>query len=96
MNCSFFINTYRIYSRGDSYPLVKPVSFGGKPLPSVLALLFCTYVLFIQYPCSTYFLFFCVIFLASNRPQQHSDEGFARINDTKMGSLLKLWQKKFS
>ena len=35
-----------------------------------LKLLFCIYVLFIQYTCSTYFLFFCAFFLATNRPQQ--------------------------
>ena len=43
--------------------------FGRTPLPAVLILLFCVYVLFIEYPCSTYFLFFCIFFLTPNRPQ---------------------------
>ena len=35
--------------------------FGQTFLPAVLTLLFCIYVLFIQYTCSTYFLFFCLL-----------------------------------
>ena len=43
--------------------------FGRTLLPAVVRLLFCRYVLFIQYTCSIYFLFSCVFFLASNRSQ---------------------------
>ena len=34
-------------------------------------LYFCIYLLFIQYTCSTYF--FCVFFLAPNRPQRYAN-----------------------
>ena len=37
----------------DFLPTVEPDSFGWTLLPAVLTLLFCIYVLFVQYPCST-------------------------------------------
>ena len=52
----------------DLFPAVNPESFVRTVLSAVLNLLFCIYVLFIQYICSTYFLFFRVFFLAPNRP----------------------------
>ena len=58
MNSYSFINTNPIYSRGDFLPAVEHDSFGWALLPAVLTLLFCIYDLFIQYTCSTYFLFF--------------------------------------
>ena len=53
----------------DFLPAVEPDSFGRTFLPAVLTLLFCIYVLFSQYTCSTYFLYFRVFFLAPNEPQ---------------------------
>ena len=64
MNSSFFITTNPIYSQGDFLPAIEPESFGRTLLPAILTLLLCIYVLFIQYTCSTYFLFFHVFFLA--------------------------------
>ena len=70
MNASSFINTNFLYSRGDFLPAVKPESFGRTLLFAILTFLFCIYVQFIHYTCSTYFLFFRVFLLAPNRPQQ--------------------------
>ena len=53
----------------DFLPAVEPDSLGRTLLSALLTLLFCIYVLFIQYTCSTYFFFFCVFFLAPNRLQ---------------------------
>ena len=55
MNSSSFINTNPIYSRRDFLPAVKSDSFISTLLPAVLTLLFCIYVLFIQYTCSLTF-----------------------------------------
>ena len=49
----------------------------------------------IQYICSTYFLFFCVFFLAPNRPQKLGEEGFVSTTRIKNGILLKHWQTSF-
>ena len=62
---------------------------------TVQTLLFCIYVLFIQYTYSTYFLFFRVFFLAPNRPEQLGDKGFAMTTGIKKGTLLKHWQTSF-
>ena len=48
----------------------NPAVFGRTLLPAVLTLLFCIYVLFIQYTCSIHVLFFRIFFLATNRTQQ--------------------------
>ena len=69
-------------------PALESDSFRRILLPAVLTILFCIYVLLSQYTCSTYFLFFCVFFLAPNRPQQLGNEGFARNTGIKKGSLL--------
>ena len=73
MNSSSFINTNPIYTWEDFLQAVEPDNFGQTLLSAVLTLLFCIYVLFIQYTCSTYFLFFHIFFLAPNGLQQKQD-----------------------
>ena len=58
-----FINTHSIYTR----------SFGQTLLSAILTFLFCIHVLFIQYACPTYILFFRVFFLVPNATQQLGD-----------------------
>ena len=55
----------------DFLLVVKPVRSDGH-FYLLYYHLFCMYVLFIQYTCSIYFFFFCVFFLAPNRPQQYN------------------------
>ena len=69
-NSSSFINTNPILLSLRLSPSSQTCQFGRTVLSAVLTLLFCIYVLFIQYTCSTYFLLFRFFFLAPNRPQQ--------------------------
>ena len=64
--------TRPVSGTNDKYrlsPCSQTWQFRRTLLSAVLTLIFCIYVLFILYTCSTYFLFFHVFFLAPNRPQ---------------------------
>ena len=59
-----------VYNKYWLLPNSQTWQFRWTLLPAVLILLFCIYVLFIQYTCSIYFLFFLIFCLAPNRPQR--------------------------
>ena len=68
-------HTCPVSGTNDKYqlsPSSQTWQFRRTLLSPVLTNSFCIYVLFIQYTCSTYFLFFHVFFLAPNRLQQLS------------------------
>ena len=69
MNSSSLINTNPTYSKETSSQQSNLTVF-KRTYTAILTLLFCTYVLFIQYTCSIYFIP-SVFFLSPNRPQQY-------------------------
>ena len=88
MNSSSFINTDPILLSQRLSPSSQTWQFGLTALSAVLVLLFCMYVLFIQYTCSTYFLFFCVFFLAIDRSQHFfSQWGYQEVQLKPKGSV---------
>ena len=67
--CITLIRSVERTTNTDFLSAVEPDIFGRTLLPVVLILLFCIYIQFIQYTCSTHFFFFHVFFLAPERPQ---------------------------
>ena len=70
--CVTLVWLVRRTRKNDLLPEVEPECFRRTLLPAVLPLIFCIYVLFIQYICLTYFLFFCVFFLPQQKANPNS------------------------